>query len=218
MVSPFWQFAAKNALRYACNAKIDIAEDRRDPTFKAQGDVGLFIANHQSYMDIPMIVTMYQVPPIMKKEVLYVPFVGLLGWICGAMPVSRSSMGSKRKIIDQTRNRILKDKMGIQVYPEGTRSKDSHPKPYEEIKRALMVIAYSAKIPIIPTSVYGTRGIVSRLGFFNSGRHLGIIVHKEILPENFKSSDEFCRACWEKVVEGYEEMALKLDPANKSLS
>jgi 1-acyl-sn-glycerol-3-phosphate acyltransferase len=216
IVIPFWRFAAKFAMRHACEAIIDVAEDRRTSAFKATGDTGIFIANHQSYIDIPLIVTMYQVPPIMKKEVLYIPFVGQLGWICGAMPVSRSNMGSKRKVFDQTKKRILQDKIGIQVYPEGTRSKNAEPQPFEKIKKALLVLAYNEKIPVTPTSIYGTRGVLSEYGFFNTKRHVGIIVHEELRPENYKDSDEFARACWKKVVEGFTELSQKIAHQNKS--
>ncbi len=216
IVIPFWKFAARFAMRHACVSTIDIADDRRTPEFRALGDTGIFIANHQSFIDIPLMVTMYGVPPIMKKEVLYVPFIGQLGWICGAMPVSRSSMGSKRKVFEQTKNRILKDKIGIQVYPEGTRSKTGEPQPFENIKRALLVLAFKEKIPVTPTSIFGTRGVMSKHGFFITKRHVGIIVHQELRPENFQTSDEFARACWDKVLEGYIELTQKIAHLNKN--
>lgn len=215
---PVWQWGSKIALRYACEMKIDVSEDHRSPGFKTIPAYGLYVANHQSFVDIPMIITVYQVPPIMKKEVLYIPFVGLLGWICGAMPVSRSEQGSRKRVFIQTKERILTEKIGVQVYPEGTRSKTAHPKSTEEIKRTLMVFAWNEKIPVIPTSVYGTRGVLSEKGAVQPGRHAGIIVHKEIRPEDYTSAEEFSVACWGKVIEGYDRMRKQMEPLNKSLS
>lgn len=216
LVAPHWQFAAKFAIRHAAHAVIDVAEDRRTVESKSQSERGLFIANHQSFFDIPMIVTMIQVPPIMKKEVLYVPFVGLLGWICGAVPFSRSNMASKRKVLDLVKKRILTQKMSVQVYPEGTRSKTGIPAPYEKTARALIILAYKEKIPVTPVSMYGTRGIFNSIGLVNAGKHLGIIIHSEQHPEKFESADLFAKACWDLVVRGHEELTERIAPPNKS--
>lgn len=209
-----WNWISVVLLRHACEARIDIAEDHRSPEFRTKPPFGLYVANHQSYIDIPLIFSMYQVPPIMKKEVLYIPLVGLMGWIAGAMPVSRSSQGSRKRVFIQTRDRILKDRIGVQVYPEGTRSKIARPKSYEEVKKTLLVFAWNEKIPVIPNSIYGTRGVLTKKGFIRPGRHIGIIIHKEILPENYPTSEEFAKACWMKVLEGYEQMEAKLAPLN----
>lgn len=213
-----WRWLSIQLLRYACEVKVDIREDHRSPEFRTTPPFGLYVANHQSYIDIPLIFSAYQIPPIMKKEVLYIPFVGLMGWIAGAMAVSRSSQGSRKRVFIQTRDRILKDRIGVQVYPEGTRSKIARPKTFEEVKKTLLTFAWNEKIPVIPNSIYGTRGVLSKNGFIRPGRHVGIIVHKEILPENFRNAEDFARACWTKVIEGYDQMEAKLEPLNKSLS
>lgn len=201
-------------LRIVCHMKIDIAEDHRSEHLKVSPPPGLYISNHQSYIDIPFITSMYQVPPIMKKEVLYIPVIGQVGWISGGLPVSRSSGGSRRKVFTETRHRLVEQNIGMQVYPEGTRSKTTHPKSFEEIKKTLLVFAFNEKIPVIPTSIYGTRGVLSSNGMINPGRHAGIIVHKEILPQNFATADDFAKACWNKVLEGYDQMRAKLAPLN----
>ena len=216
LVNPSWRLAARLSMRHAAQAVFKVSEDRRSESFKSQGDVGLIIANHQSFIDIPVIVTMLQAPPIMKKEVLYIPFIGFLGWICGAIPVSRSNMGSKRKVLDLTKKRLLEDKIGVQVYPEGTRSKTGKPAAYEKIARALLVLAYKEKVPVTPTSIYGTRGVVNSMGVFTTKTPIGIIVHEEVYPEKFESADAFSRACWEKVVKGYEELTTRIALPNKN--
>ena len=218
IVHPAWDLFSRWLVRYACHAHIDIQEDYRSEPYRGIPPYGLYVANHQSYIDIPLLMTMYQAPPIMKKEVLYIPVFGWLGWISGALPVSRSKVSSRKKVFDQAKKRVMVEKIGLQVYPEGTRSKDALPKPYDGIKRTLLVFAYNEKIPVIPTSIYGTRGLLSPKGFIRHGRHVGIIVHKEILPEDFKTPDEFCRAVWGKVISGHDEIKSRLGPLNESLS
>jgi 1-acyl-sn-glycerol-3-phosphate acyltransferase len=218
IVCPVWAFCSEMLLRYACHAFVDVQEDYRAESFRGVPPYGLYVANHQSYVDIPMIITMFQAPPIMKKEVLYIPFFGWLGWVSGAMPVSRSKVDSRKKVFEQAKNRIMNEKIGLQVYPEGTRSKDALPKHYEQIKRTLLVFAFNENIPVIPTSIYGTRGVLSPKGFVKPNRHIGIIVHKELLPSDYKNSDEFCRAIWGKVHSGHDELKARLGPLNENLS
>jgi len=215
VVCPVWKWVSEKTLRWICGAKIAISEDHRSDELKntlpAQG---LYVSNHQSFMDIPLIITKFQVPPIMKKEVLYIPVIGLVGWASGALVVSRSRNDSRRRVYDQTRNRVLNEKIGIQVYPEGTRSKDASPRTDKEIKKTLMYFAYENKIPVIPVSMYGTRGILSKMGLIKTGRYVGITVHHEILPSDFQDRESFAQACWAKVISGHAEMKAKLHPLN----
>lgn len=216
IVGPVWGKCSMLLLRYACNAHVDIQEDHRSEAFRGHPPYGLYVANHQSFIDIPLVATMYQAPPIMKKEVLYIPILGWLCWVSGALPVSRSSISSRRKVFERAKHRILREKVGLQVYPEGTRSKDSIPKPYDKIKRTLLVFAFNEKIPVIPTSIYGTRRVLGQRGFIRPGRHLGVIVHKEILPQEYKTPNEFCRAVWDKVISGHDEIKARLAPLNEN--
>lgn len=216
IVGPLWAFSSKMMLRYGCQAFVDITEDHRSTSFKGVPPFGLYVANHQSFVDIPLITMMFQAPPIMKKEILYIPFFGWLAWVSGALPVARSKVQSRKKVFDQAKERILSERIGLQVYPEGTRSRDGKPKSYDQIKRTLLVFAFHEKIPVIPTSMYGTRGVLTKKGFINPNRHIGIIVHKEILPEDYPTPDAFCRAIWSKVLSGHDELTARLGPLNEN--
>ena len=119
IVCPVWAFCSKILLRYGCHAELDVQLDLRSKDFQTTPPYGLYVANHQSYVDIPLILSMFQAPPIMKKEVLYIPFFGWLGWVSGAMPVSRQKDDSRKKVFEQAKNRILNEKIGIQVYGNG---------------------------------------------------------------------------------------------------
>lgn len=203
IICPVWSVFSRLLLKYGCSTDLKIREDLRSEDFKITPAYGLYIANHQSYLDIPLLSTIYQIPPIMKKEVLYIPIFGWIAWLSGAMPVSRGSNSSKKKVFSIAKKRILTDKLAVQVYPEGTRSKNAVPKEFSEIKKTLLVFAYKENIPVIPTSLFGTREVLSDHGIVRSKKPVGIIVHKEIFPRDYESSDEFSKACWDKVREGY---------------
>lgn len=214
IICPVWQFCSHMMLRYALMVHIDVEEDHRSPELKPIPGHGLYISNHQSIVDIPLCFTIFQIPPIMKKEILYIPIFGWLAWCSGALPVSRSSNQSRRKVFHQARKRFKQMKLGIQLYPEGTRSKDGQLKDYSEIKRTLLIFAFNEKIPVIPASLFGTRGVLNNFGLLRPHCHAGIIVHKEIRPENFQNADEFARACWDKVKEGHARLKEQLVPLN----
>jgi 1-acyl-sn-glycerol-3-phosphate acyltransferase len=216
ITGPAWACFSRLLLRYACHTHIGIYEDHRGEAFRGTPCYGLYVANHQSYVDIPLIITMFQAPPIMKKEVLHIPFFGWMAWVSGALPVSRSETSSRRKVFEKAKKRILKEKIGLQVYPEGTRSKTSIPKPLNEIKRTLLVFAYNEKIPVVPVSIYGTRGVLSPNGTINPGRTIGMITHKEIDPRNYSDPAKFVEACWNQVLIGHSRMMTELGPLNES--
>jgi len=211
IICPAWEFCSRILMRYACHVKIHI-EDARPEDFKTIPYKGLYVVNHQGYMDIPTLIHITQASPIMKKEILYVPIFGWLAWVSGAMPVSRASISSRRKVFDIAKQRILKHNLGLQVYPEGTRSKDGIPKPFEKIKKTLMVFAFNENLPVIPVSIYGTRGMLSRYGFIRPFRKVGLKAHDIMYPKDFSNADEFARAVWAKVIEGHDYLKDQLGP------
>ena len=210
IVCPIWAFCSRILLQHACQLRILVKRDERSPEFKTNPPYGLYIANHQSVIDIPLISTLYQVPPIMKKEILYIPLFGWLAWLSGAIPVSRKNNHSQNKVFSKTKKRIMDLKLGVQVYPEGTRSRTSEPMAYNGIKKALLIFAFREKIPVIPTSVYGTSKVFNSVGLINFNQQVGIIVHQEMRPEHFKNAEEFSSACWSKVIEGHEQIKKRI--------
>lgn len=181
--------------------------DRRDNLEKKQAVASsLYIANHLSVIDIPLMGTTIQLPPIMKKEVLYIPIFGIIGWLGGSLILDRSKGSSRKKIFLKAKKRMLEDRVGLQLYPEGTRSKEGRPKSFKEIKRAILSFAYQERIPIYPVSIHGTDQIKSKKNIFNPGVKLTIIFHSKIKPEQFDESIQFEKACWEKVVSGFDEV------------
>lgn len=118
ITGPIWALFSHILVRYACHAQIKISEDHRSEAFRGTPCYGLYVANHQSYVDIPVMLTMYQAPPIMKKEILNIPLFGWMAWISGALPVSRTKTSSRRKVFEKAKKRILKEEIGLQVYPE----------------------------------------------------------------------------------------------------
>ncbi|MCE3012880.1 MAG: 1-acyl-sn-glycerol-3-phosphate acyltransferase [Proteobacteria bacterium] len=209
LVRKSWQAFGYFTIKYATFATMHI-EDKRPPELKRYPFRGLYIANHQSYMDIPLILSQYQVPPIMKKEVLYLPVLGFLAWVAGALVVSRGKRDSRKKVFVKARERLVTHNYGLQYYPEGTRSRDGKPKDFADLKVTLLHLAFEENIPVIPVSMYGTSHILKHGEFIHFGKKVGIITHEPLEPKNYASANEFARAAWDVVKSGYSELASKL--------
>lgn len=79
----------------------------------------LYIANHQSYIDIPLIITKFQVPPIMKKEVLYIPIIGLVGWAMGHSLFLVEKMILVEEFLNKQNEEFLKRRLVFNTIQKG---------------------------------------------------------------------------------------------------
>ncbi|MFP5491542.1 MAG: lysophospholipid acyltransferase family protein [Bacteriovoracia bacterium] len=206
IVGPFWKLFGLYTVHFGCWAKV-YYEDRRQTELRAYPPTGLYIANHQSFMDIPLALTQFQIPPIMKKEVLYLPLLGLMGWAAGALVVSRRKRDSRKKVFVQAKHRLVNEKFALQYYPEGTRNRLlDEPKPFSELKVTLMHLAFEGGVPVVPVSIYGTRGVLEKSGMINPGKKIAILTRPALFPKDYPDANTFARACWGEVIKGHAEL------------
>lgn len=211
VTSPFWKLLAKVTIKLSCLCREILIERRPINVTKLNNPPGLYVANHQSFMDIPLMLTSIQVPPIMKKELLYIPIFGVCAYSSGAMIVNRKKGQSRRKVFKQAQYRLNSFHKNLQYYPEGTRQKNNKPpKSYSEIKKPLMVFAYKNNIPVYPVSIYGTAGVLNSNGFINYGKKIGKIMHTPLYPRDYDNEEIFCQSVWSKVRDGYFELEEKI--------
>lgn len=201
IVNPFWKLFSKIIFIFPLRAKVISIDRRKFKNFLP----GLYILNHQSMIDIPLLACHFQISPIMKYELTKIPVFGFVTKISGAIIVNRKDPDSRKKTLIEAQKR-LKLNMPIQYYPEGTRSKLGTPKPKEEVHRPLIDFCYKEKITVYPCSMFGTETILNKDGSINKNKNLGFISHQEIEPENYSDKDEFFNACWTKVIEGHNEL------------
>ncbi len=103
----------------------------------------LFLGNHMSYLDIPLLFTLMPAVFVAKKEVQDWPLFGRCATAAGTIFVDRGSMSSKRDVAKLIRSGIVDDKKSIVVFPEGTSS--IHGKPW---KRGAVGIAKENNITV----------------------------------------------------------------------
>lgn len=123
----------------------------------------IFIANHSSYLDI---LAVSRVMPtglfyVGKKELGWIPFLGLYMWVVGHFFVDRknhtAAMNSMRKAA-----RKISNGRSILVFAEGTRSSDGR---VGKFKRGAFIIAKEGMIDIVPLAIKGANSLLPKKSF-----------------------------------------------------
>lgn len=186
-------------------------EDRRQEKFsKITSPPGLYIANHQSFMDIPLIFSYIIIAPIMKKSLVYIPIFGICAYASGAILVNRGKKSSRKKVLMAAMKRLQVGEKNLMYYPEGSRNReDGIPREFKDLKTPMMKFAYDKNITVFPVSMYGTNKIIKK-NMIQYGTKVGIIFHAGVNPADFETKEEFIMTAWEKVRSGHSELGEKL--------
>lgn len=108
----------------------------------------IIASKHMSIMEVAILVTNVQNPFfILKRELLWIPIYGWAFARMGMQPVNRARGATNlNKLADAVATKIMNGYTLI-IFPEGTRVK---PGTHPALKRGLMFLAHTLKLPIIP--------------------------------------------------------------------
>lgn len=113
----------------------------------------IIMYNHQSSFDILAFSAALPIEwkAIMKKELLYVPFLGWIAKASGHYFVARDGSSQDTR---EVRNIVSQIKNGpsLLLAPEGTRSKDGRLLPF---KKGGFLIATLSGVPVVPMVIWG---------------------------------------------------------------
>lgn len=137
----------------------------------------IVVMNHQSALDIPFSTFIRsQFNWVSKFEVLYIPVIGWLMWMCRDIPIKRGTTKSTRMMMHAISEKIANGK-SVLLYPEGTRTRDGKVKHFKE---GAFVVAKSNKVGILPVVIEGTFDAMPRGKF---GFRLSQEFRMKVLPE-----------------------------------
>ena len=139
----------------------------------------LICANHQSLFDVIILGASIKHNPkyMAKKELMKVPFIGMLIRALGAFPVDRK--GSDVAAIKKTIN-LLKDGESVTLFPQGTRHKGVSPVG-TPVKHGCAMIALRADVAVLPVFIK-VKDYKVRLF-----RRTTLVIGKEITPDEMRS-------------------------------
>jgi 1-acyl-sn-glycerol-3-phosphate acyltransferase len=115
-------------------------------------------SNHASYIDPPILGSgaPHAISYLARDSLFKNAFVSALYKKVGAIPIKRNAadVGSIRTILH-----ALESGRKVVMFPEGTRSKDGQ---LQQPKAGIGYIICKAKIPVIPTFIYGSYKVLPR--------------------------------------------------------
>jgi 1-acyl-sn-glycerol-3-phosphate acyltransferase len=126
----------------------------------APGGSYVFVANHRSYFDVPVILPYISVQFrfLANKNLFGIPFIGYHLKRAGHLPVDSESARESLKSMSEAARIIQERDISILVFPEAERT-------YGELlpfKDGAAFIAIKAGVPIVPITLLGTREIMPR--------------------------------------------------------
>jgi 1-acyl-sn-glycerol-3-phosphate acyltransferase len=148
------------------------------------GDTFVFISNHQSIYDIPVIFASlpFQLRIIAKESLGRFPFLGWHLRRAGHLLVDRSN--PDRSGILKRWRRLVADRLSLIIFPEGTRSIDGR---VGRFKAGSFLLALEAGLTIVPLSVSGSRHVMRKGRLMTRPGHVTLIVHEPVISPRIES-------------------------------
>lgn len=163
------------------------------------GEGAVIFCNHRSWLDPLLLMAEIRSNGLSKRQILFIPFVGLYGWLAGAVFFDRNSSESRARAREEVMH-LVKSGSRIQVFPEATRSRDGRLR--ERVYTRLAMDAWHRGLPVVPCAIIGSEKVLppTRLVAF-PGQLVRLDIHKALRPEDYDSARRFGDVCWEKVKE-----------------
>ncbi len=145
----------------------------------------VFVANHQSNFDIPLIMAHIGRPVgfIAKDSMEKFPFINKWMGYIHCVSIKR---GSPREAAAAINRGIANLKAGhsMVIFPEGTRSPDGS---LLEFKAGALKLATKANVPIIPVAINGSIDMMRKGSWIICPAEVTLTICKPILPADYES-------------------------------
>jgi 1-acyl-sn-glycerol-3-phosphate acyltransferase len=130
-----------------------------------KGQTYIFISNHRSYLDIPLITlgTPRALKFLGKAELVKMPLFGFMYKRMNIL-VDRSSKTDRARSLNETSDN-LKNGIDLCIYPEGT-SKTPYNDRLGNLKDGAFILAIQNQVPIVPVTIINSNKALTNDGKF----------------------------------------------------
>lgn len=171
-----------------------------------QSQPGLFVANHQSYLD-PLILAVRLSRPVsyVARDTLFK--IPLIGWVLRNTYVTPISRSAARAATIRAAVSRLEQGFIVGIFPEGTRSEGE----VKDFRPGVAAILRRSDVPVYPVGVAGADRVLPRGGLFARPRKIRVVIGDPIPPEVIRertesgSKEELVDFVREHVVNSYAE-------------
>jgi 1-acyl-sn-glycerol-3-phosphate acyltransferase len=117
------------------------------------------VSNHESFADILLLSHLpWEMKWLSKAEIMRIPFIGWCMKLAGDIPIWRGKMDSARGAM-ATALDVLKTRVSVMIFPEGTRSPTDTMLPFKD---GAFRLAIEAGVAVLPLVVTGTRDALAK--------------------------------------------------------
>ena len=190
------RFWARMVLRI-CGVRLAVSGDTRLHEAKTY----VFCVNHQSHMDIPVVLAALPIPFrfAAKKELFRIPFLGWHLRRSGHIAIDRQNPHAAVKSF-RGASESLRGGVSLVFFPEGGTSFDGSIKPF---KGGGFVLAGQAQAAIVPVTVRGSRAVLLPKTQHVRGGPVEVILGNPIESEG-RSPKELTARVREEIVTTFE--------------
>ncbi|MBL4941831.1 MAG: 1-acylglycerol-3-phosphate O-acyltransferase [Colwellia sp.] len=128
----------------------------------------VYVANHQNSYDVFTMASAVQPGTVTvgKKSLRWIPIFGQMYWLTGNILIDRKNTSKAMNTMSFTADKIIKNKLSVWMFPEGTRSRGRGLLPF---KTGAFRTAIQANVPIIPICASNQEGTI-KMGRWNNGK------------------------------------------------
>jgi lysophosphatidate acyltransferase len=165
------QWATARCFKIAMALTTGVTFEVQDPSDALKTRPAVFIANHQSELDVLMLGWSFPKYCSMtaKSSLKKTPFLGWFMILSGAIFINRSNTKDARQAMSGAAEEIRSKRQSVYMFPEGTRSYSREPEllPF---KKGAFHLAVQAQVPIVPivvanySHVLWIKGLIFRSG------------------------------------------------------
>lgn len=157
----------------------------------------LVVCNHRSWLDVLLLVWATDSIGISKREIGWIPFLGLGGKIAGAIFFDRRDRNARAHVVTEALSMMSRN-ANIHVFPEGTRTRNGA--LAERVHLRLIIEAWNHNIPVVPACVWDTeKTLPSGRWLVFGGRKAGLEIATPPNPRDFPDGATYAHAVWDCV-------------------
>lgn len=150
------------------------------------GKPHIYVANHLSFLDVPVLASFIPRAKFVTKEELFsVPIFGKGMLAVGMVPIQRERKKAAFGALDYAAKSV-KAGNSIVVFPEGTRGNDYSLRPF---KRGPFVLAITAGATIVPVVIHGTHDVLPKGTWLVRPRRVDVHLLEHVSVEGLDLSD-----------------------------
>jgi 1-acyl-sn-glycerol-3-phosphate acyltransferase len=166
----------------------------------APGATVIVAANHSSYLDPPLIGSVFpgRLRYLAKESLFRVPLLGFFIRVLGAIPVTREDSQRAGAVMKLLLAR-LKNSESILLFPEGARSLDGK---LQALEGGVAFLSVKTGVPVMPMYVQGALRAWPRGSLFPRPRKLRLFISPPIHPDLNIANEHERRGALMKVLDG----------------